>query len=214
MKFLSALALVPMLLFAPILAQNTKVQLSVVAPEQTIDSDGNTILPKGGTITDNKHGYSIVASYMRFKDAEFLEAKNALLKNNSGQSIKSPSISHHFKEDKMILAGPLEFNNKEVQGLSAGRAVAFVDAGKLVALGGVRATSPAFAADSIVFDSKSKEALLVGNYSYAKKGLQGKGAKAVLLVDFSKNPDNPSITTKPDAKKLEAYLALIATSSK
>ena len=193
----------------------------VVKPygDQIVRADGTQILKDGGLVEDNTLGIKIDAKYLEVKDGEYLKAKTATIKNKSGQAIRSSEVDYQIKADRMALAGPLEYSDGNVTGLKAAKAVAYPEAGRVVALGGVRATSPLIEAASAVVDGKKNEAFLYGAYKYKSKdgkiSRSSAGSAAMMLVNFS-NRDKPKIATGSEipAASKSAYLELIQKSQK
>ena len=193
----------------------------VVKPygDQVIRADGSQVLKDGGIVEDNRLGFKIDAKYLEVKDGEFVRAKTATIKNTKGQSIRSSELEYQIKQDRMSLAGPLEYSDENVSGLKAGKAVAYPDAGRVVAFGGVKATSPMLEAQSIVVDSKKSEAFLYGAYKYKSKdgkiSRSSPSADAMMLVNFS-NRDKPKIVTGSEipASVKNVYLEWIQKSQK
>jgi hypothetical protein len=166
---------------------------------QSVNADGSITLDQGGTIADNKRGFTIDAKYIQYKDNAFLKARTAKIKNNTGESLSSPNIDYNVTSDRMSIAGPLSYTDENVSNLSGARAVAFPDAKKIVAFN-VNASSPTVKANAAVFDNAKNEACLVGNYVYkTKDGKTTKSnaqASAILMVNF-KNKDKPTFQALP-----------------
>ncbi len=174
--------------------------------DQIIGEDGGITLPQGGLIKDNKRGFSIDAKYIEYKDNVYLRAKNAKLKNNSGQSLSSPNINYTVATDRMDIAGALTYSDENVKGLNAARAVVYPDAKRIVAWN-VAASSPTIKADAAVFDDGSNQVFLLGNYLYksadGKTSKQRNGNTAMLLVNFS----NKNRTTYQEGAQIAAASA-------
>jgi hypothetical protein len=162
----------------------------VVQPygDQNVAEDGSVTLPSGGLIKDNKHGISIDAKYIEYKDNVYLRARTAKLKNSTGQSLSSPNINYVIAADRMEIAGALTYSDENVTGLNASRAVAYPDAKRIVAWN-ISAGNPTIKADAAVFDDNNNNVFLYGNYFYkstdGKTSKQRNGATAMLLVNYS-----------------------------
>jgi hypothetical protein len=156
--------------------------------DQIVADDGSVTLPQGGLIKDNKHGISIDAKYIEYKDNVYLRAKTAKLKNGTGQTLFSPNINYMIANDRMEIAGALTYSDENVTGLNASRAVAYPDAKRIVAWN-ISAGNPSIKADAAVFDDSNNQVFLYGNYFYkstdGKTSKQRNGATAMLLVNFS-----------------------------
>ncbi len=182
--------------------------------DQIIADDGSVTLPQGGLIKDNKRGFSIDAKYIEYKDNVYLRAKTAKLKNNTGQTVSSPSINYIVTADRMEVAGALTYSDENVSGLNAARATVYPDAKRIVAWN-ISASSPTIKADSAVFDDNKNEVFLLGNYFYKstdnKTTKQRNGVSAMLLVNFSdKNRTTYQEGSQIPAAIAKSYMELIA----
>jgi hypothetical protein len=155
--------------------------------DQIVADDGSVTLPQGGIIKDNKSGISIDAKYIEYKDNVYLRARNAKLKNSTGQTLASPKIDYVIANDHMDIAGALTYSDENVKGLNAARAVAYPNAKRIVAWN-ISAGNPSIKADGAVFDDNNNQVFLYGNYFYkstdGKTSKQRNGATAMLLVNF------------------------------
>jgi hypothetical protein len=181
--------------------------------DQNVNADGSVTLPQGGVLRDNRRGYSVDATFIQYKDNEYLRATNARLKNNTGQSINAKSLDFDIKADRMNIVGPLDFSDNNVSGLRASKAVAYVAGKKTVAFN-VSAASPRVRADAAVFDNNRNEVFLYGNYEFVSKdGKQrgsGAGSSASVVINFT-DADKPRITSSKaiPAPLLQTYVALV-----
>jgi hypothetical protein len=155
--------------------------------DQIVSNEGIVTLPQGGIVRDNKRGFSIDAKYIEYKDNAYLKARNAKLKNTSGQSLLSPAIDYVITDDRMNILGPLSYNDDNVSSLKATHAVAFIDAKSIVAFD-ITVSSPVIKANAIVFNDSKNEAFLLGNYYF--KSNDGKikqriGDNAMILLNFT-----------------------------
>jgi hypothetical protein len=169
--------------------------------DQIINGDDSQVLPSGGIVNDDKHGVKIDAKYIEFKAGEYVRAKTATINTKNGQSIRTASLNYQVKADRMALAGPLNFSDEYVKGFSSGSAVIYPDAGVMVGVDGITASSPALSATAMVVDGNRKEAFLFGNYRYKSKDgkitLSNKAAEAGLLINFT-NRDKPRVSSGSD----------------
>jgi hypothetical protein len=162
--------------------------------DQIVGNDGTVTLPQGGLIKDNKRGFSIDAKFIEYKDGVYLKARTAKLKNNTGQTLSSPNINYTLADDRMEIAGSLNYSDENVSGATGSRAVAYPD-GKRIVAWNIIATSPVVRAQVAVFNDNRNEVFLMGNVYY--KSLDGKtikqanGENGMLLVNFS-NKDKPT----------------------
>ena len=208
----------PFLFFSSLIASVAFAQAGLVIQpkgDQSVNpSTGVTTLAQGGVVIDNAHGIRIEAAYIEHKRDDFIKATNASIQT-SGQTIKTPSLNYAIKLDRVDIAGPLEFTSPDVTGLKADKAVAFLNADRVVAVGNVRSGTPVIAANAIVFDGKKRTAFLYGNYRFESKDAKTKlsqvGADSALLLSFPKS-GNPSATTKIPNDDRAAYLKLIEQS--
>jgi hypothetical protein len=188
-----------MILVSTALAQ---AQLSVKPyGDQQINPDGSQVLAQGGVVDDSKHGVKIDAKYLEFKPGEFVRAKTAIIITKSGQKVSTTKLNYLIKSDRMELAGPLNFSDEFVSGLSSGAAVVYPDADVMVGVGGVKATEPQLSANAMVVDGTRKEAFLYGNYKFksqdGKIKLGNPGAQAGLLISFASR-DRPRVSSGAD----------------
>jgi hypothetical protein len=169
--------------------------------DQTINADNSQVLAQGGVVNDSKHGVKIDAKYIEFKAGEYVRAKTATIITKNLQRISTASLNYQIKADRMAIAGPLSFSDEYVKGLSSGSAVIYPDAGVMVGIGGVTASSPQISATAMVVDGDNKEAFLFGNYRYKSKDgkltLSNQGAQAGLLINFT-NRDKPRVSSGSD----------------
>jgi hypothetical protein len=182
--------------------------------DQQVGNDGTVTLPQGGLIKDNKRGFSIDAKYIEYKDGAYLIARTAKLKNNTGQSVSSPSINYTLADDRMVIAGSLNYSDENVSGATGSRAVAYPD-GKRIVAWNITATSPVVRANVAVFDDNRNEVFLMGNVYYkstdGKTVKQANGENGMLLVNFS-NKDKAVFAANEliPAATVNTYKAIIA----
>lgn len=182
--------------------------------DQIVGNDGTVTLPQGGLIKDNKRGFSIDAKFIEYKDGVYLKARTAKLKNNTGQSLSSPSINYTLSDDRMEVAGSLNYADENVSGATAARAVAYPD-GKRIVAWSINATAPVVRANVAVFDDNRNEVFLMGNVYYKSKDgktvKQANGENGMLLVNFS-NREKPTFAANEliPAASINAYKAIIA----
>jgi hypothetical protein len=182
--------------------------------DQLVGNDGTVTLPQGGLIRDNKRGFSIDAKFIEYKDGAYLKARNAKLKNNTGQSVSSPSINYTLSDDRMEIAGSLNYSDENVSGANGSKAVAYPD-GKRIVAWNIAATSPVVRANVAVFDDNRNEVFLIGNVYYKSKDgktvKQAGGENGMLLVNFA-NKDKPTFAANEliPAASVAAYKAIIA----
>jgi hypothetical protein len=182
--------------------------------DQNVAADGTVTLPQGGLVKDNKRGFSIDAKFIEYKDGVYLKARSAKLKNNTGQSLSSPSISYTLADDRMEIGGSLNYSDENVSGATGSRAVAYPD-GKRIVAWNITATSPVVRANVAVFDDNRNEVFLMGNVYYksqdGKTVKQANGENGMLLVNFS-NKDKTTFAANEliPAATAGAYKAIIA----
>jgi hypothetical protein len=182
--------------------------------DQMVGNDGTVTLPKGGLIKDNKRGLSIDAKFIEYKDGVYLKARSAKIKNNTGQSVSSPSINYTLSNDRMEIDGSLNYADENVSGATGSKAVAYPD-GKRIVAWNIAATSPVVRASVAVFDDNRNEVFLLGNVYYKSKDgktvKQASGENGMLLVNFS-NKDKPTFAANEliPAASVAAYKAIIA----
>jgi hypothetical protein len=204
-----------LMLFSVVLAQ---AQISVKPyGDQVINADQSQTLPQGGIVDDSKHGVKIDAKYLEFKAGEYVRAKTATISTKGGQKVSTTKLNYLIKTDRMEIAGPLNFSDEFVSGLSSAAAVVYPDADVMVGVGGVKAVSPQLSANAMVVDGARKEAFLYGNYKFksqdGKIKLGNQGAQAGLLISFA-NRDRPRVTSGADvpAASRARFLQLIEAS--
>lgn len=152
--------------------------------QQTDLATGVTTLPQGGTLTDNKNGLKLVAPYIQYKDGEFIRARQAQF--NSGDTrFSAGELDYQFKGETARLK-ELTVSSKDFSGISAQEGLALLAENRLVLAGDVRSQSPQLRANKMVVDSQSRQALVIGNFSFQDGNvrLSGNRADSLLLLTF------------------------------
>jgi hypothetical protein len=209
-KFGSALMV---LVFGVVLAQAGLV-ISPRGDQVVNPTTGITRLPQGGVVEDRERGIRIDAKFIEHKQGEFIRATDATILT-AGQTIKSPLVNYQIKLDRVDIAGPLEFSSPDVTELRAQKAVAYPEAERIVAVGGVQSRSPVLTANAVVFDTRRRVVFLYGAYRFesrdGKTKLSQLGSESALLVTFPKS-GNPTVTTKITPEDRALFVRLIEQS--
>jgi hypothetical protein len=187
------------------------------APDQETDlATGVTTLAKGGTVEDAKHGYTITASHLQFKNDDYLTARGATIKTRGSGDIKAASVDYRVSLDRLTASGTVSYSFEDLKNLRADRAVAYLGEQVIVALGNVSAAEPAASATAVVLDAKKRQLFLYGPFSFQGKGVNAKSSKAdgTLLVTLPEGSGNAKSTTKVPAGDLSRYTRLIESSRK
>jgi len=153
--------------------------------DQQVDlATGVTTLPRGGTLTDSKNGLKLVAPYIQYKDGEFIRARQAQL-NTGDTRFNALELDYQFKGEVLRLKG-LTLSSKDFSQISAQEGLAWLAEDRLVLAGEIRSQSPQLRASKMVVDSQSRQALVIGSFSFQDGNvrLSGNRADSLLLLTF------------------------------
>ncbi|MER3478982.1 MAG: hypothetical protein C4327_00450 [Meiothermus sp.] len=153
--------------------------------DQQVDlATGVTTLPRGGTLTDSKNGLKLVAPYIQYKDGEFIRARQAQL-NTGDTRFNALELDYQFKGEVLRLKG-LTLSSKDFSQISAQEGLAWLAEDRLVLAGEIRSQSPQLRANKMVVDSQSRQALVIGSFSFQDGNvrLSGNRADSLLLLTF------------------------------
>lgn len=146
---------------------------------------GVTLLPEGGTVTDQGLGVSLSAERIEYRAQEYVLAWGVSLLGSFGH-VTAETLRIDQVGGSLTAAGGLRL---ERDGLTVEAATLDFDAATEVAAfgGGVRATRPAFSADRVLLDVRSGDVLLEGEYLFegglfAMRSPEGGGLLALKLV--------------------------------
>lgn len=166
---------------------------------------GVTTLPQGGILVDNENGLRLKASYLEYKEGNFVRARGAELLSE-GESFVAQSLEHDIPKQEARFTG-LSFSNPDFKGLRSERALALFAHDIVVLKGKVQAESPRLQAETLVVNLKDREALALGSFTYqeGKATLRGQGTGARLYLRFVSGKVQATTKVPPSATPLAQY---------
>jgi len=175
-------------------------------------ASGITILPQGGVIHDNENNLSIDASYIEYKDSEYIKAKKARLQAE-GVRFAAAELEYLPASDEARLAGGLSFDTEDIKGLEAQNGWIFLKDGVAVLQGEVVAKDPEFSSSMLVADYRQGRVLLLAPYKYKDEQmgvvLTGKNPKKPLYIEFHKETGRITASSKAPPEVVERLLAYV-----
>jgi len=175
-------------------------------------ASGVTTLPQGGVIHDNENDLSIDASYIEYKEGEYIKAKQAKVDTEDAQ-FGTAELEYLPETDRALLKGGVGFDGKNIHKLHAERGWIYLKDGVAVLAGNVAAAEPQLTAALLVADYRQGEALLVAPYAFKdpKLGvtLSGKNPKKPLYLKFDAKTGAVSASSKVPAAVVERLLAYV-----
>jgi len=175
-------------------------------------ASGVTTLPQGGVIHDNENDLSIDASFIEYKEGEYIVAKQAKMVTEQVKFAAS-ELKYLPAADEARLAGGVSLDSKDIKQLEAERGWVFLKDGVAVLAGEVKAAKPHLSAALLVADYQNGEVLLVAPYAYkdAELGvtLSGKNPKKPLYLKFEAKAKSVSASSKVPPKVAERLLAYV-----
>ncbi|WP_457637385.1 hypothetical protein [Oceanithermus sp.] len=201
----------------PLAALLLAAQFAAISIEPYGDSvydlaSGVTTLPQGGVIHDNENNLSIDASFIEYKEGEYIKAKKAKMETEKAR-FAAEELNYLPSNDEVKLSGGVSLDTTDIKNLKAKSAWIFLKENVAVATGGVTASKPELSAALLVADYRQGEVLLIAPYKYkdAKLGitLSGKNPKKPLYLKFDGDTGEVSASSKvpPEvAARLLAYV--------
>jgi len=175
-------------------------------------ASGVTTLPQGGVIHDNENNLSIDASFIEYKEGEYIKAKEAKMETEN-MHFAATEIEYLPAASEIRLYGGVYLEEANIKGLKAQGGWIYLKDGVIVFSGGVTAAEPEFSTELLVADYRRGEVLLMAPYEYkdAKLGvtLRGKDPKKPLYLKLNSDSSNASTNSKVPtevAKRLLGYI--------
>lgn len=153
--------------------------------DQQVDlATGVTTLPRGGTLTDNQNGLRLIAPYIQYKDGEFIRARQAQFSTGETRFI-ALELDYQFKGETVRLKG-LTVSSPDFSSISAQEGLALLGENRLVLSGNIRSQAPQLKAGKMVVDTQSRQALVIGAYTFqdGANRLSGNRPDSLLLLSF------------------------------
>ena len=152
----------------PLAAQEASpfAELTVTAHgSQRLDlATGFTELPDGGTVVDRGSGVRLEAPWLRYREGERLEARDALARGPFGQ-VSAPQLTLDLAAHELHADGGVVLETN--QGVVEADAVRFdARAGWLLASGGVRSERPVLEAAAVWYEADGGRLLVLPPYRY------------------------------------------------
>jgi hypothetical protein len=169
--------------------------------DQQVDlATGVTTLPRGGTLTDNRNGLRLVAPYIQYKDGEFIRARQAQF-NTGDTRFNALELDYQLKGETVRLKG-LTVSSPDFSSISAQDGLALLGENRLVLSGDIRSQAPQLKAGKMVVDTQSRQALVIGAYTFqdGANRLSGTRADSLLLLSFQSG--KTQVTTRVAAEVL------------
>ncbi len=175
-------------------------------------ASGVTTLPQGGVIHDNENGISIDASYVEYKEGEYIKAKQAKVDTEDVQ-FAAAELEYYPEAERAAMAGGVNFTSTDIKKMHAERGWIYLKDGVAVLAGDVAAAEPQLSAALLVADYKQGEVLLVAPYAFKdpKLGvtLSGKNPKKPLYLKFDAKTGAVSASSKVPTAVSERLLAYV-----
>jgi len=155
-------------MLAPLAAQEASpfAELSVTAHgSQRLDlATGYTELPDGGTVVDRGSGVQLEAPWLRYREGERLEARDALAHGPFGH-VSAPHLTLDLAAQQLHAEGGVVIGTE--QGAVEADAVRFeAGVGWLLAYGGVRSEVPVLQAEAVWYEADGGRLLVLPPYRY------------------------------------------------
>jgi len=176
-------------------------------------ASGVTTLPQGGVIHDNENNLSIDASFIEYKEGEYIKAKEAR-SDAEGVHFSAAELEYLPASDEARLLGGLKLDTEDIKGLRAESGWIFLKDGVAVLKGNVTAEDPKLSALMMVADYRLGQVLLIAPYEYedAQMGvtLTGKNPKKPLYVEFHKETGQISASSKAPQEVVDRLMAYVS----
>lgn len=151
-------------------------------PEELDLTTGVTTLPQGGEISYREEGVTLVGSFIRYLEGDFIEVETAVVRGDFG-TLTSPSLRFEFASQRLRAAQGATFVG-EALGLGADTIEIDLKGDVAVLSGGVTSTTPELSGEEVLVDLSGRQALLVGPYRYQDGlfALRGDAGKLLALT--------------------------------
>lgn len=153
-------------------AASAFANLTVVAfGDQEVDIlTGITTLPDGGRLIDREHDLTLSASWMRFLEGDFVEAKEVEISGEFGV-VSARAVTIDLAAEEVRATGAVRYEGPE-WGIDAQAISYSEDLGLVVFEGPIRGEGIALEASAALFDVPSGTFLLAAPYRYADGPLE------------------------------------------
>jgi hypothetical protein len=208
-----ALALFIVFIVTSTLAQGIAALTVNPKGEQQMDiSTGITTLPEGGEIIDTERELKLDATFIRYKEGEFIEAKGCTSEGPFGL-LEAPELRLETATNIITATGGISLTK---DGLALTADSLTLDLGSSIAVlsGNIKNTDPAFEAAAIVIKVGAGYALLTSPFNYQSgfAGVQQANPGSLLQLKQIENEDGTfsyNVSTTPDeaiSTELTPYL--------
>ncbi len=184
--------------------------------QQNFDLATNTTtLPQGGRVIDHDSNVVLSGEFVRYQEGVFVELKEAIVEGAFG-NLAAPDIELDIDAQTLHARGQVQFDGGElvIQALSV---MFFLEPDIAIVRGDVFGDAPRLEGASLIIDTESQQAILVGPYTYQDGPftLSGQTADDILLVRWQGEQTDGSfqVTTDIDADVRERLLGFLALAS-
>jgi hypothetical protein len=155
-------------------------------------------LPKGGSLNDNKNKVLLEASYIQYREGEFIRAREASWKSQEGE-FAAQGLDYSHKNELLQLKA-MRYSSAQFKGLRADAASGWMAEDVLRLQGNVLSENPKLEANLAIVDTRNSQALLLGTFKYEGGGFKASGNKSdsTLLISFSAGKVK-AVTKVPEA---------------
>jgi hypothetical protein len=175
-------------------------------------ASGVTTLPQGGVIRDNENDLSIDASFVEYKEGEYIKARQAKTEA-AGVSFAAAELEYLPAADEARLAGGVSLETDDIKNLRAQKGWIYLKDGVVVLAGGVSATRPELEAALLVADYRQGEVLLLAPYRYKDASLgvtlSGKNPEKPLYLRFDQQSGEVTASSKAPAEVAARLLGYV-----
>jgi hypothetical protein len=154
---------------------------SAGAQEMDIDT-GITTLPEGGQIIDNERELTLNATFISYKDGEFIEAKSGTSEGPFGL-LEAAELRLEIATNTITATGGISLT-KDGLALTADNLTLELDSNIAVLSGNIKNTEPAFETAAIVIKVGKGYALLASPFNYQSGFAQFKQDKPGSLLQL------------------------------
>ncbi len=127
-------------------------------------STGITTLPEGGEIIDTERELTLSATFISYKENEFIEAKGGTSEGFFGL-LQAPEVRLEYASNTIVATGGIVLS-KDGLSLTADSLTLEIDSGIAILSGNIKNTEPSFEAAAIVLKVGAGYALLTSPFNY------------------------------------------------
>ena len=175
-------------------------------------ASGVTTLPQGGVIHDNENNLSIDASFIEYKEGEYIRAKEAKMRTEEVH-FTAVELEYLPAVDEARLDGGVSLETGDIKELRAQSGWIYLKDGVVVLAGGVTAAQPELSAALLVADYRQGEVLLIAPYKYKNADLgvtlSGKNPEKPLFLKFDAETGEVSASSKVPAEVARRLLRYV-----